>query len=275
MRFADLHLHTVFSDGTLTPAQLISESHKCGLSAVAVVDHDTVDGISSALTFAQGEDIEVIPGIELTAEYQGLEIHILGYLIDFKQSALLERLMILKKNRVERIYKMVDKLKAMKVELKPEMIFDLAKYGTVGRLHVARAMLKEGLVNSVAEAFRKYIGDNCEGYVLGFRLSPQEAIALIKQARGIPVLGHPYTIRDDALVPEIIGYGIMGLEVHYPEHTQAMVNYYLGMAQKYNLLVTGGSDYHGDAKPQVKLGSMKIPYELVEKLKNAQRELKR
>lgn len=270
MRFADLHLHTVFSDGAFTPAQLVSASSSCGLSAIAVVDHDTVDGVSPALAIAQEKDIEVIPGIELTAEYQGLEIHILGYLIDIKNAVLLEKLMALKKNRIERIYKMVDKLKAMKVALKPEMIFDLAKHGTVGRLHVARAMVKEGLVNSIAEAFRKYIGDNCEGYVLGFRLSPQEAIALIKQAGGIPVLGHPYTIRKDTLVLEIIGYGIMGLEVYYPEHSQAMVNYYLGMAQKYNLLVTGGSDFHGDAKPNVKLGSIKILYELVEKLKNAQ-----
>lgn len=270
MKFADLHLHTVFSDGTYTPQELISESAKRGLSAISVVDHDTIDGIEPALEIAKLEDIEVLPGIELSAEYDGFEVHILGYLIDYKNKKLIEKLESLKKNRVERIYKIVDKLKGMGLVLEAESVFNIARYGTVGRLHVARAMVSAGLVSSIAEAFRKYIGDKCPAYVCNFRFSPVETIRLIKEANGIPVLAHPYTLNKDDLIPQLVNDGLMGLEVYYPEHSQGMVNFYLGLVKKYNLLATGGSDCHGSAKPEVKIGSVKIPYDLVEKLKQAQ-----
>lgn len=269
MKYADLHLHTIFSDGTYTPAGLIEKAGRLGLVCLAVVDHDTVLGIAPALEAAKGKAIEVIPGIELTAEYEGLEIHILGYLIDYKNKNLIEKLDVLKKNRIERIYKIADKLKALGIDLKAETVFALAQQGTVGRLHVARAMVGEGLIKSSAEAFRKFIGDKCPAYVLGFRLSPYEAVKLIKDAAGIPVLAHPYSLNRDDLIPKLIDYGIMGLEAYYPEHTHAMVNHYLNLAEKYNLLVTGGSDCHGEAKPEAKLGSIKIPYALVEKIKAA------
>lgn len=271
MKFADLHLHTVFSDGTYTPVQLISEAVRCGLSAISVVDHDTVEAILPALEIAKKQNIEVLPGIELTAEYEGSEIHILGYLIDFKRKQLLEKLAALKKNRIERIYKITDKLRDIGIKLEPRSIFDIAGDGTVGRLHVARALVKEGLVGSVFEAFKKYIGDKSPAYVLGFRFSPNEAIRLIKDSGGIPVLAHPYIVDKDDLIFNLIDLGVMGLEVYYPEHSQSMVNFYLGLAKKYNLLVTGGSDCHGDAKPEVKIGSIKIPYDLVDKLKEVQR----
>jgi len=270
VKFADLHLHTVFSDGTYTPQELISQSVKNGLSAVAVVDHDTVLGIEPTIKIAKTGNIEVLAGIELSAEYDGLEVHILGYLIDYKREKLIDKLEFLKKNRIERIYKIVERLKNMGIVLEAESVFDIARGGTVGRLHVARAMVKVGLIGSIAEAFRKYIGDKCPAYVCDFRFSPIEAIRLIKEVGGIPVLAHPYILNRDDLILEFVDCGLMGLEVYYPEHTQAMINFYLGLAKKYNLLVTGGSDCHGNAKPQVKLGSVKIPYELVEKLKEAQ-----
>ncbi len=269
MKFADLHLHTLFSDGTYTPQELMEEAKKCDLSCIAVVDHDTVSGIAPVLESAGSKDMEVLPGIELTAEYRGMEIHILGYLIDYKNKELVEKTELLRRNRIERIYKITDKLKSMGVSLSAETVFGLAKLGTVGRLHVARAMVKEGLVSSTFEAFAKFIGDRCPAYVLGFRLSPQEAIGLIKNSGGIPVLAHPYTLNQNDALDKIIGYGIMGLEVYYPEHSEHMVNFYLNLAGKYNLLATGGSDCHGAAKSEVKIGSVKIPYELVEKLKAA------
>jgi predicted metal-dependent phosphoesterase TrpH len=269
MKFADLHLHTLFSDGTYTPAEIISESLRLGLSAIAVVDHDTVDGIAPTIEIAKTKDIEVLPGIELSAEYDGLEIHLLGYLIDYKRKELLEKLEFLRKNRIERIYKIVSKLKEIGIPLEAEAVFDIAKGATVGRLHVARAMVNTGLVSSTLEAFHKYIGDKSPAYVCNFRFSPVDAIKLIKEVDGIAVLAHPYTLNRDDLIPKFIDYGLMGLEVYYPEHTQGMVNFYLEFAQKYNLLVTGGSDCHGNAKPEAKIGSVKIPYELVEKLKEA------
>lgn len=269
MNFADLHLHTIFSDGTYTPQELIAQSAKCGLCAIAIVDHDTVEGIQPALEVAKTTDIEILSGIELTAEEEGLEIHILGYLIDFKAGGLIEKLAILKKNRIERIYKIVDKLKNLGINLNPQAVFDIAKCGTPGRLHIARALLSEGKVASIFEAFQKYIGNKSPACVLGFRFSPKEAIKLIKEAGGIPVLAHPYSLNNDDLIFRFIDYGLMGLEVYYPEHSQAMINFYLGLAKKHNLLITGGSDCHGNAKPQVKIGTVKIPYELVEELKAA------
>lgn len=273
MRFADLHLHTLFSDGTYTPEELISQVAKSGLAAVAVVDHDTIDGIEPAIEAAKTKNIEVLSGIELTAEYASQEIHILGYLIDYKRKDLKEKLGVLQKNRIERIYRIVEKLRTLRIILKAQDIFEMSKLGTVGRLHVARVMLKEGIVGSIQEAFQKYIGDRCPAYVLGFRFSVREGIKLIKDAGGIPVLAHPYSLGRDDLIPEFIDYGLMGLEVYYPEHTQSMINFYLNLAKKYNLLITGGSDSHGNAKPEVKIGSVKIPYDLVEELKAAKENL--
>lgn len=269
MRFADLHLHTLFSDGTYTPGELIAEAKRVGLSCIAVVDHDTVLGIEACKTEGSQNDLEVLSGVELTSEYEGLEIHILGYLIDHKNKTLREKLAVLNKNRIERVYKMVDKLKDIGINLKAESVFALAKQGTVGRLHVARALVKEGLVSSIYEVFQKYIGERCPAYILGFRLSPPEAISLIKNAGGIPVLAHPHTVNRDNLISKLVNFGIMGLEAYYPEHTMARISFYLNLAKEYNLLVTGGSDCHGDAKPEVKIGSVKIPYELVNKLKAA------
>jgi predicted metal-dependent phosphoesterase TrpH len=273
MKFVDLHLHTTFSDGTYTPKELIAQAARKNLCAVAIVDHDTVDGIDPALETARGKGIEIIPGIELTAEYDNSEVHILGYLLDHKNNGLLQELARLKKNRVERVHKMADKLNDLGVKLDAESVLEIAKQGTVGRLHIARVMVKKGLVGSIPEAFRKYIGDKSPAYVCGFRFSVKEAIKLIKKAGGIPILAHPYSIDKDELIPEFVGYGLMGLEVYYPEHSQSMVNFYLGLAKKFNLLVTGGSDCHGDAKPEAKMGSMKVSYLLVEKLKQAKAEL--
>jgi len=274
VKFADLHLHTLFSDGTYTPQELIEEAQKADLSCIAVVDHDTVSGIAPTLELAGSRGIEVLPGIELTAEYRDLEIHILGYLIDYKNKELIEKVELLRQNRIERIYKITDRLRDMGIRLNAQTVFDLAKFGTVGRLHVARAMVKEGLVGSTVEAFGKYIGDKCPANILGFRLSPQEAIRLIKNAGGIPVLAHPYTVNQNDVIAKIIDSGIMGLEVYYPEHLSQMVNFYLSLAKKYDLLVTGGSDCHGAAKSGVKIGSVKIPYDLVEKLKAAKEKIR-
>jgi predicted metal-dependent phosphoesterase TrpH len=269
MKVADLHLHTVFSDGTYTPEELIRAAAAQGLSAIAIVDHDSVDGIEEACRYGSVHKVEIISGIELTVEYERAEVHILGYCIDYKDNNLIEKLRLLSKNRIERIHTITDKLKGLGVALEAKSVFEIAKLGTPGRLHIARAMVAKGFVGSTYEAFQKYIGDKGPAYVSGFKLSPAEGIKLIKDAGGVPVLAHPYSINRDEVIPEFVGYGLMGLEVYYPEHTQATINFYLGLADKYNLLVTGGSDCHGAAKPEIKLGLVKIPYELVEKLKEA------
>lgn len=269
MTYADLHLHTLFSDGTYTPEELVEKAKAAGLCCISVVDHDTVSGIERAAVAAESAGIELIPGIEMTAEYSGKEIHMLGYFVDYRNKVLGENLKLLKQRRIERIYMMLDKLKGIGIKLKAEAIFSLAAYGTIGRLHVARALVNQGFVNSTSEAFSRIIGDDCPAYVLGFKLLPQEAVKLIRQAGGVPVLAHPFTLRDDALIPGIIECGIMGIEALYPEHTNSKKGKYIKLAQEHNLLVTGGSDFHGDAKPQLKLGSFRVPYDLVEKMKAA------
>lgn len=270
-KFGDLHLHTLFSDGTYTPEELVKKSAKVGLSAISVVDHDTIDGILPAVMAARAEGIEVIPGIELSSDYEGLEVHILGYCFDPESNDLKSKLALLRQNRIERVYKMVDKLKGLGIKLEAQAVFDIGGEGTVGRLHIARAMVNDGVVRSTAEAFQKYIGDKCPAYVCGFRFSPLEAIKLIRDIGGVAVLAHPYLLRSDELIRQFVGFGIMGLEVYYPEHTQSMINLYLELAKEYNLLVTGGSDCHGKAKPDVKIGLVRLPYRLVEKLKAASR----
>ncbi len=273
MRFADLHLHTIFSDGTYTPEEVIREASKEGLSAIAVVDHDAIGAITPTINAGKELDIEVLPGIELTTDQNGTEVHILGYLLDYQNPALKEKLEMLNKARVERVYKITEKLKNLGLNLSPDAVFKLALKGSPGRLHIARAMVEEKLVGSIYEAFKKYIGDKGPAYVCGFKLTPREGIKLIRDFSGIPVLAHPYTMNNDELIPEFIKLGLMGLEVYYTEHSQGMINFYLSLAKEYNLLVTGGSDCHGKAKPEVKIGLIKIPYELVENLKEAKEKL--
>lgn len=274
MKFADLHLHTIFSDGTYTAEELISEVVKSGINTVAITDHDTVEGIVPCLKAAGEKDIEVIPAIELTAEHDGLEIHILGYFIDYRNGDLREKLNFLKANRRERMHKMVDKLKKMNVAIEADEVFELAAGAPAGRLHLARVLVKSGYVRSIYDAFHKYIGDQAPAYICGFRLKPSESIELIRSNGGIPVLAHPYSMKRDDLIPLFVDYGIRGLEVYYPEHTKTMTQHYKDIADKYGLLITGGSDCHGSVKPDVQLGAIKLPYSFVEKLKQEKTKMR-
>jgi len=271
--FADLHLHTFFSDGTYSPQELVEKAIRAKLSCIAVVDHDTVSGVNPTIEAALDSDLEILSGIELSAEHEGQEIHILGYLLDHNNKKLIAELQVLRDKRAERVYKMVEKLNSLGLKLKAQSVFDLAGNATVGRLHIARALVKEGLVGSLPEVFQKFLGDGGPAYVCGFRFSPQDAIKFIKSFQGVPVLAHPYIIKDESLILEFIKSGLMGLEVYYPEHSQGMVNFYLDLARQNNLLVTGGSDCHGSAKPTVRLGCIKLPYDLVEKLKEAKEKI--
>ncbi len=267
-KLADLHLHTNFSDGTFSPVQLVEEAKKAGLFCIAVTDHDCVSGIEPAKE-AAGNSLEVIPGIELTAELNLNEIHMLGYFIDTGSALLLSELDKINKIRRERVYDILDKLKKLNVNLEPEEVFSIAGQGTVGRLHIARAMLKKGIITNIYEAFSRYIGNKCPAYVGKFSLTPQDAIKLILEVNGVPVLAHPNNSNCEELIPEFARAGLKGLEAYYPEYPEVLIQYYLKLADKYSLLVTGGSDCHGDAKPEVKVGKVSIPYELVEKIKEA------
>ncbi|MDD5449227.1 MAG: PHP domain-containing protein [Candidatus Omnitrophica bacterium] len=271
LKKADLHIHTQFSDGTFSPQEVIQYASKIGLACIAICDHDVIDGLETAMQLGEQCGIEVIPGVELTAEKQGAEIHILGYYIDWRNQKFVGQLAQLCKQREKRIYDMVEKLKAHGVKLDVEEVFKLGGKGSIGRLHLARALSKKGFIAGVDEAFKKYIGNGKPCYVGKINLTPEEAIGRIISAGGIPVLAHPGVMGKDEFLPSYIKHGLMGLEVYHTDHPPALVRHYEALAGENGLLVTGGSDCHGLGKGRVLMGCVTVPYELVEKLKNARR----
>ncbi len=267
MKYADLHLHTYFSDGTYSVEELLEQALKNDLSCIAITDHDTIDGYSYFKKNLSKFPLEVICGIELTCDMNGKEVHILGYFIDDKNIILTKTLDKIKKDRKKRIHEMVFKLKSLGVGLDSKDVFDLAEKGVVGRLHLARVMVEKGYCSSTKEAFFKYIGDESPAYVNRFLLTPEKAVELITQAKGIPVLAHPYMLHKNGSVGALIDAGIKGIEVYYPEHSKKQIKEFLDIAKKNNLLVTGGSDCHGHAKSSKVIGRIKLPYSSVEALK--------
>lgn len=270
VKYADLHIHTNLSDSTLTPKEVVAISLKNRLSAISITDHDTIDAIAPAIAAAKNCDLEIIPGIEMTCELENTEIHILGYFIDNKNKSFLKKLKVLRRIRVERIYKMVDKLKALGLnKIDAKEVIKSAGRGAVGRVHLAIVMQKNGYVSSIPEAFYRFIHDKGPAYVSKFRFKPREVIDLILRNKGVPVLAHPHILGKCENLKEFVDCGLKGIEVFYPEYTDTRIEYYKNLARKYNLLLTGGSDCHGRAKNDTSIGKIKIPYELVEKLKEA------
>lgn len=266
-KFADLHVHTFHSDSTFTPEQVIDTAHKKGLSAIAITDHDSVNGVDPSIGFAAKYGIEVIAGVELTAEEEDTEIHLLGYFIDWKAVWFEKKLEKIRHARLERIYEMVEKLKKAGVDIDPKKVLALSGPGAVGRLHLATVLYNEGIISSIGEAFRKYIGQKAPCYVKKYKLTPKEAIDMILKLGGAPVLAHPRILGRDDLIPGFIKDGLRGIEVYHTEHFPAVVSRYENFAVSHNLLMTGGSDCHGMGKKDVLLGKVKIPYSLVEGLK--------
>lgn len=267
MKYADLHTHTHFSDGTFSPQEVLALAKKEGLSCISITDHDSVDAY---LSFPfQDEDIELISGIELTADLNNIEVHILGYLVNYRELWFQDKLKEIRSERVGRLEEMCAKLSALGMPISASEVLEFTGNAAVGRLHLARVMVKKGLVSSTQEAFNRFIGDGKSAYVSRFRLKPAEAIALIRKAGGVAVLAHPYSLMNQELIPGFVSDGLMGLEAIYPEHTNSQVKRYKKLANEYGLLITGGSDCHGLAKPEVKMGMVKLPYEYVESLKEA------
>jgi len=205
--------------------------------------------------------------VELTAEAEGSEVHVLGFYIDWKNKWLVEKLEEICHRRVERIYKMVEKLKEVGVNVTADEVFQISGKGSVGRLHLAGILFKRGYVSSIEEAFRRFIGDDGPGYVKRLRPTVKEAIEMINKVGGIAVLAHPHTLYKDTLILQLIKDGIRGIEVYYPGQSEFAIKRYEDLAHNYNLIITGGSDCHGLGKGEVSMGKVKVPYELVEKLK--------
>lgn len=241
----DLHTHTNASDGLLAPAELVRAARGAGLSVLGIADHDTVNGIGEALGAAADEGITLVPGVEINAYHGDFEYHILGYFVDHRDAGLARALGELREARVRRMRLIVSKLGELGMEVTPEEILAVAGDGSVGRPHIARVMLTKGFVSSMREAFDRFIAEGKPAYAPRSKLTPVEAIGVIRAAGGLAVLAHPGLWKGDELIPQLAAWGIVGLEVYTPDHTGAQIERYRGFARELGLICTGGSDFHG------------------------------
>jgi predicted metal-dependent phosphoesterase TrpH len=267
MKFADLHLHTNFSDGTFTPEELVFQAQKAGLACIAVTDHDSVEACARAGAACASVKMEFIPGTELTAEHDDTELHLLGYFLDTHNEKLLTEIARFQVVRQSRIHEMVARINELGTPLKVESVFALANCKSPGRPHVARAMVKAGLVKNLDEAFERFLKKGRPAWVPKSKISALEAIQLVHQAGGLAVMAHPGLNRTDNIIPALVAAGMDGIECFHTKHSTTMSERYLEIADKYHLLVTGGSDCHGFSKGKPLIGTVRLPYEHVEKMK--------
>ena len=266
MKFADLHLHTQFSDGTFTPEELVAHAQRHGLACIALTDHDTVEGCARVATACTPAGIEFIPGAELTAEHADTEVHILGYFLDTQNPVLIGKIAKFQAVRQNRIREMVAALNQIGIPLQAESVFALANCKSPGRPHVARALVKEKLIGNLDEAFERYLKKGRPAWVPKTKMSALEAVELIHQAGGLAVMAHPGLNRTDEIIPALVEAGMDGIECFHTKHSAATSKRYLEIAEKFHLLVTGGSDCHGFSKNKPLIGTVKLPYEHVERL---------
>lgn len=280
----DLHIHSVYSDGTLTPEQIVDAAYELGLSAISITDHDNVSSFELAknhvekIQTQEGKpQLELIPGIEVNTIWEGQEIHILGYHMDHTAKPLGELIKYQKHARLEQTYKIIEKLnKEAKMPIKLEDVTSLViEGGSIGRPHIAKAIVNVGGTKSVFEAYSKYINDKSPTYVRRITVSPHEAVETIYESGGIPVIAHPCDLENvEALVKDLMNFGLRGLEVYHRKHSPAMVEYYSTISEEYGLVITGGSDCHGPkANKQLFLGKNFIPEWVISGLKEEKKRL--
>lgn len=266
---ADLHVHTNFSDGTFSPEQVVEYAVKKGLVAIAITDHDSVEGIGPAIKAAHGKSLEIIPGLEFTTEFENCEVHILGFFVDYTKKWFVQELLQLRQMRHTRMQKMIACLSKKDIKISMDDVKGISGEGSLGRLHLAKLLFQQGHVQSVQKAFDKFIGSGKPCYVTGDRISPVDAIEMISKAGGVPVLAHPHTMGKDKFISKFAKAGLKGIEVYHSDHGIAAVNHYKKIAEELSLLMTGGSDCHGMGKGRVMMGTVTVPYDVVEQLKNA------
>jgi hypothetical protein len=268
-KFCDLHIHTTFSDGLLTPEQVVTIAKQKGLDAVAIVDHDAVGGIDPAIKEGKKLGVEIVPAVELSCLVGDNDIHIIGYYIAYRNKKLIKILSDIQDKRVDRAKKMIEKLAEQGAEVEIKRVLALAGNGAVGRPHIAQALLEGGHISSYDEAFWKYIGYHCPAYVPKEKLSPQDAIKLVRDFGGLPILAHPMSYNNRGVINYLIDEGIRGLEVWRPELSENDLKYLLNLVKNHHLLATGGTDCHGGRKGKIFIGELKVPYQYAKALKRA------
>ncbi len=271
MSFADLHLHSQFSDGTFAPEEIAARAQRQELRAIALTDHDTVEGCERTAAACATAGIEFIIGTELTAEHHDRELHILAYLVDPQNPRLVTEIAKFQKVRQERIREMVARINELNIPLKVEEVFALANCRSPGRPHVARAMVQARLCGTLDEAFERFLKKGRPAWVPKAKMSAMEAIELIHQAGGLAVMAHPGLNRTDESIPELVAAGLDGIECFHTKHNPATAERYQAIAREHDLLITGGSDCHGLSKGKPLIGTVKLDYAHVEKLHAAKK----
>ncbi|MFC1897082.1 PHP domain-containing protein [Chloroflexota bacterium] len=269
MSKTDLHIHSTASDGKLSPADLIRKAAESGLTVIALTDHDTINGIAPALAAAKAlPQLKVIPGIEISTDVPDGEVHILGYYIDYTDHKLKASLEKMRHSRRERAYGMVTKLEKLCIHIEWQRVQEIADSGSIGRPHIAQAILEKGYVASMKEAFTKYISRDGPAYVERAKMTPQDAVKLILRTNGLPVLAHPLTINDpETLIVELKTTGLVGIEAYYYGYTAEEVGRLVSLVNRYDLIATGGSDFHGlDTSAEAMIGGVDVPIESAEQL---------
>lgn len=274
----DLHLHTTHSDGSCTPTEVVSLAHQAGVTTLAITDHDIMTGVAEAIMAAEPCGIEVIPGVEISSIIGQSELHILGYFLDWQDPVLNERFTTLRESRHRRNPQIVERLQALGIDITYDEVRTLAGSDSVGRPHIARALMDKQVVSSAKEAFDRFLANGKPAYVPRDLPNPAEAIQWIKAAGGLAVLAHPTWVKlaDRSLVEllrELKTAGLDGVEVYYSTHASRQTREYLSLAQQLGLLVTGGSDFHGLTKPDIDVGigkgTLHVPTSLLPKMKAA------
>ena len=278
MSRVDLHLHTTHSDGSCTPAEVIELAAKVGITTLAITDHDITTGVPEAVAAGKARGIEIIPGVEISSLLGGSELHMLGYFLDYEDASLNDRLTRLRESRHRRNPQIIERLQTAGIDITYDEVRALAGTDSVGRPHIARVLMEKGVISSVKEAFNLWLAYGRPAYVPRELPTPAEAILWIKEAKGLAVLAHPTWVKTTEgtltdLVRRLKADGLDGVEVYYSTHTPRQTRDYLALSKQQDLLVTGGSDFHGLTKPDIEVGigkgSLHVPDSLLDTMKTA------
>ena len=264
MSQVDLHIHSTASDGKFSPEAIVSKAAAFGLTIIALADHDSVDGIAPALEAAKAfPQLRIIPAVEISTDLPTGEAHVLGYFIDYTSDELRSALERFRSSRQRRAQGMIAKLRDLGIHIDWRRVQEIAGSGSIGRPHIAQAMLEKGYITSLREAFAKYIRQGGPAYVEREKMTPVEAVALIVRSNGLPILAHPFTVNDpETMIIRLKAAGLVGIEAYYNSYTADEIKSLVSMSDRHSLITTGGSDYHGlDDSSETMLGGVDVPTE--------------
>jgi len=267
----DLHVHTHYSDGMLSPEEVVIAAKKADLKAVGIVDHDTVNGLDEAEQAGEKHGLEIVPGAELSSQYKGLDIHILGYYFNRESTVLQDYFKKFQDERLIRARKIVENLNSIGVNIQFDDVVNKSKGNNIGRPHIADVLLEQGYVETFQEAFYRYIGYGSKSYVEKFKITPHEAVRVIAEADGLSFLAHPGPNISDDMIVEFAKAGLDGIEIVHPKHSRQRTGHLQKLARKWNLLVCGGSDCHGGREGNINIGRYPVPYSILDEFREALR----